>query len=414
MPYLTPDEIPEDDDCRPLSIPASTDWLAIVSGALTELTKTWNWEQQGAVTVDEAVERMQEMIDGYYSGCTACELPGGGSALRIRTDGHLEEILPDGEWGEPTGDYVIPPPEARTGGTALDQQCLAAANATNVLQQLYESIADSFAEDLDEAEAVTDMIAVLIVLVGFEFAPIAFALATFLIAIFRIAYRAVEFITADLWDETFSDQLKCILYECSSNDDGVVTFDWECFNDALYRQLNTFALTEDQLRLYAQIQIIIQIIGGIDAINLAGRTTEITVADCEECNECPEDCLVPDAGLWHEPACSGSGNLDFTEEGMFSNIHNVGLSQGAICDLNDVVAPGSTGWIICYTTTTGITMTANLVAEEEGIYPACYSGSTMDIGSPENPVIVPASMPIVFLGWAADDNGITGLCVAPI
>jgi len=285
MPYLTPDEIPEDDDCRPLSIPASSDWLAIVSGALTELTKTWNWEQRGAVTVDEAVARMQQMIDDYYLGCTACTLPGGGSAIRIREDGHLEELLPDGTWGDPTGDYVIPPPAAREGGTPQDQKCLAAANATNVLQQLYESIADSFAEDLDEAEAITDMIALLIVLVGFEFAPIAFALATFLIAIFRIAYRAVAFITADLWDETFSMQLECILFNCATNTAGVVTFDWECVNDALYEQLNDFSLTGDQLRLYGQIQIILQIIGGIDALNLAGATTAITEANCDDCDD---------------------------------------------------------------------------------------------------------------------------------
>jgi len=300
MPYLTPQELPEEDACRPLFIPADSEWLALFGGALTELTKSWNWEYSGGLTVDETIDKVNEILNTWYEGCTACTLPGGGSAIRIRSDGRLEELLPDGSWGEPTGDYVIPPPEAREGGTSTDQKCLAAANAANVLQQLYESLADSFAEDLDEAEAVTDMIAVLIVLVGFEFAPIAFALATFLIAIFRIAYRAIEFITADLWDETFTEQLKCILFNCATNDAGVVTFDWECFNDALYEQLNDFSLTGDQLRLYGQIQIILQIIGGVDALNLAGATTAITDDNCDDCDDtwCKHwDFTVEDGGF---------------------------------------------------------------------------------------------------------------------
>jgi len=69
VPYLTPETIPEGRACRALSIPLSSEWLAIVSGALTELTKTYNWEQAGSVTVDEAVAAMQAMLDAYYVGC---------------------------------------------------------------------------------------------------------------------------------------------------------------------------------------------------------------------------------------------------------------------------------------------------------------------------------------------------------
>jgi len=58
--------------CRPLSIPNDTAWLALVSGALTELTKPWNWQLDGAVTVDEACAAMQAMIDNYYTAeCVA-------------------------------------------------------------------------------------------------------------------------------------------------------------------------------------------------------------------------------------------------------------------------------------------------------------------------------------------------------
>jgi len=73
MPWLTPDSIPEADDCRPLSIPADSAWLALVSGALTELTLPYNWEKFGTLTVAETVAKMQEIIDNYYNA--ACGAP---------------------------------------------------------------------------------------------------------------------------------------------------------------------------------------------------------------------------------------------------------------------------------------------------------------------------------------------------
>lgn len=76
MPWLTPDAIPEGDDCRPLLIPAGSEWLALVSGALTELTMRYNWEKFGTLTVDETVDRMQVMIDHYYASACGeeCEI----------------------------------------------------------------------------------------------------------------------------------------------------------------------------------------------------------------------------------------------------------------------------------------------------------------------------------------------------
>jgi len=285
MPYLTPDSIPEDDDCRPLSIPASSDWLAIVSGALTELIKTYNWEQRGSVTVEEAVARMQTMIDGYYAGCVACTLPGGGSLIRISEDGHVEELLPDGEWGEPTGDYELPPITAREGGTEDDQICLAAKNAVNVLQLLYENLADSFADELDDLEAITALIDLIVTLLGVAVGLITFGIGVIVIALFTILYRGLSIITADLWDENFSDNLTCMLIDCATNTDGVVTFDWDCVQQGLIEQVNEFSLLPDQLRLYVQIQYILQVIGGVDALNLAGATTAITDDDCSFCPE---------------------------------------------------------------------------------------------------------------------------------
>jgi len=281
MPYLTPDEIPEGDICRPLSIPASSDWLAFFGGALTELTKTYNWEQFGSLTVDETVEKMQEIIDAWYlDACGECELPGGGSVIRLNEDGMIE-ILEDGEWVVPTdGDYFIPPPEAREGGTETEQICLAAANAENVLHELYENLADSFASELSEAAALAALAGLFTTAVGFTIAPITAGIAAFFLTAFGLLYNALSYLTADLWTEDFTEQIKCFLSECGSNDAGVVTFDWQCFNDKLGTLADDFSLSEVQIRLYLQVAFLLQFIGGAGGLNLAGGTTEIEDADC--------------------------------------------------------------------------------------------------------------------------------------
>jgi len=251
VPWLTPETIPDDKVCRPVFIPGSSDWLAIVSGALTELTKRYNWEKQGAVTVDEAVAAMQEMIATYYAGCTQCELPGGQRVIRINPDtGKVEELGDDGTWQTPTGEYAIAPIPAREGGTPEDQNCLAAANATNVMKQLYENLTDSWNAHLSEVEALEALIEFLIVALGAEFAPIAFALAGIVFLLFHALFAAMAFVGADLWDSSFDSEFQCLLYECAVNDSGVVTFNWECFQQKLVDEPNDFGLTADQLRLY--------------------------------------------------------------------------------------------------------------------------------------------------------------------
>jgi len=143
VPYLTPLALPESDDCRSLSIPADTAWLALFGGALTELLFTWNWEQsEGGLTVSETVAKMQELIDAWYADtCDACELPDGDPLMRIGANGRYEQYI-DGSWQEPQGDYAIPPVPARTEPTSEERRCLAAWNAEYVLRQLYEEITD--------------------------------------------------------------------------------------------------------------------------------------------------------------------------------------------------------------------------------------------------------------------------------
>lgn len=283
MPYLTPDEIPEEDDCRPLLIPASTDWLAIVSGALTELVKEYNWEQLGAVTVDEAVARMQLMVDQYYDDpCGECLLPEGGAIIRINFDGHPEQLV-NGEWVEPQGDYELPPVPEREGGTAEEQICLAATNAENVLATLYEEVTDMFNDDVSAAEALL----ALGVGIGLAiYAPVGLiALAVMQIALIAFGefFAFMDFLTEDVWDSAFSEALVCMLIDCATNTAGVVTFDYDCFTAKIRNNLSDFDLNTTQIRLGGQVLYLLSIIG-IDGLNLAGSTTAIETADCSYCD----------------------------------------------------------------------------------------------------------------------------------
>jgi len=329
MPYLTPPDLPEEDDCRPLFIPASTQWLALFGGALTELTKAYNWEDSGGLTVEETVNKMNDIINQWYAEvCTDCAIPGTSDPpFRIGTDGRIEELV-DGEWVPPEGDYELPPITPREGGTEEDQICLAARNAVNVLQQLYESLSDSFGMDLSADEALLALIELLVTLIGVVFAPIAYALAQLVIAVFTALFAALEWITEDLWTEDFSNALTCILINCASNVDGVVTFDYDCVYEGLSKGLDGFDISADQARLYLQITYLLQVIGGADAINLAGATTAITDDNCDFCIVdwcCRQDFEATDAGWtvnpaipigawtmgtgWHDASNPGGGRL---------------------------------------------------------------------------------------------------------
>lgn len=284
MPYLTPDEIPEDDACRPLSIPASAEWLAIVSGALTELTQTWNWEEFGSVTVDEAVARMQTMIDNYYAdACNVCELPEGGSIVRLNQDYVVEELI-DGEWQSPSETYTIPPPTERTDPTSEQRICLAAKNAENILHQAYEEITDSATLSLTVIEAIAVLGTFLIAAVAAPLGAVVVALAALGIASWKVGYDIVEFVTSDFWDTDFTENFTCALIRCATDVDGVVTFDFEAVNTELINQIEWLDPTISSYTLAGQVRWLIAQFGA-DGLNAAGATTEITNDDCSFCGE---------------------------------------------------------------------------------------------------------------------------------
>jgi len=285
MPYLTPETVPDTQMCRALLIPDSAEWLAIFSGALTELTLRWNWEQQG-ISVDDAIAVAVDVIDNYYNGCVStCEQPGGYAVLRLSIDGHVEQLI-DGDYVTPTGDYEIPPVPAREEPTADERRCLAAANAANVLEELYEVVSDAAAANLsvaDLAVLIIDFFAVRF----FWLAPIINGFLILLVGALNIVLAVAHYITADLWDEGFTNDLRCILYDCASDDAGVVTFDWGCVQESLTVTLGDAIVDEEHARLMAQIAALLAILGGVDALNHAATTTDITSASCFGCdNDC--------------------------------------------------------------------------------------------------------------------------------
>ena len=81
MPFLTPDTLPTEYVCRVLKIPDSAEWLEIVSGALSVLTKEHNFELFGAIDPQTCAEIFTEMFYEYTKG-TVCMI---GSILPYAT-----------------------------------------------------------------------------------------------------------------------------------------------------------------------------------------------------------------------------------------------------------------------------------------------------------------------------------------
>lgn len=295
-----------------------TEYAQWILGALETLVYDYNFYESGDLSPSGAAEMFRGIIQDAPYNLKTCANPDGGKIFRVNAAGHVQELGDGNDWQDPSGDATIPPVPEREGGTEADQICLASKNAANVLQLLYEDLTDSFNEGLDEAEAATALTLTLVSLIGAEFAPITFALVTFFSIVFSVLYGILEFVGADLWDGDFTDNLVCILKGCAANDAGVVTFDWECFNNALAAQTNVFSLTFDQLRLFGQLEYILLVIGGVDALNAAGATTAITD------DECP-------CGWCYQPVIQdGSGHgLTYTFLLSFGHITSNGLESVA-------------------------------------------------------------------------------------
>lgn len=284
MPYLTPETVPSATTCRALLIPDSTEWLALFSGALTELSFRYNWERQG-ITIEETLTVVNQVIEGFYDGCVSsgCTQPDGVGIFRVNDAGHIEQLV-DGEWVPPQGPYAIPSVPARTEPTTQERKCLAAANAVNVMFLWYENLTESFNNDISAAEAFTTLVA-FIALTFFWLAPIVNGLVLILAGIAELIYQGLRYASADVWDNNFTDIMTCMLYECATDTGDVITFDLECFMNKIQEKTLTPPWTETMARLAVQISYLLQVVGGVDALNAAGATDEIGTHDCSECEQ---------------------------------------------------------------------------------------------------------------------------------
>lgn len=76
MPYLTPNTNPADTLCRVLLIPNDEEYVAIVRGALQELTFPYNWTLFGALTPDQAASAFVPMFDAFCFDEGVCRVIG--------------------------------------------------------------------------------------------------------------------------------------------------------------------------------------------------------------------------------------------------------------------------------------------------------------------------------------------------
>jgi len=295
--WLTPNEGATEYLCRPLFIPIDDElyFLASVNGALLELTKVYNWESFGTLTPQEAADAMNEMYTLYATGTcddgATCPLPFPFEIdigfpiyiIRLDDEGHWEELI-DGVWSTPTGDYEVPAVTTRSESTADERRCLAAANAVAVLEMVYEEATDSFLSDGTQEGVYEAIIGGLLGAlgawsVGFAASGIGLAFAAFV-----TFYELLETVTDDVWTGTFTSELECLFYNCSTDTSGVVTFDYPCIVSGIGELIFDAGFDLSRQLLFQQVLFMLSIIGA-DGINIAGTDTTITSNDCTNCDD---------------------------------------------------------------------------------------------------------------------------------
>lgn len=113
MPYLTPDTIPATKLCRRILIPNDLYLVAAVSGALTELTKPYNWQTFGAVSAEAAAAAMFTAVDDFLHSDPCDEgTPDEGECTEYTPDAPFIQYAPNDPFQTPDlvpPGYIIPP-----------------------------------------------------------------------------------------------------------------------------------------------------------------------------------------------------------------------------------------------------------------------------------------------------------------
>jgi len=288
--WLTPDAIPEGTACRPLLIPNDPVWLGIVSGALSELTLTYRWQRYGAITPEQAAERMRVMFEQYMTEACA----GGACPRQWRSNARAGTMQYSDDGGETweDGDTVVPPPPQVQTPVGQDPACIAAANTVNVLAQVYEQTLDAWNTNTSiefGQFAFATILGVLIsTLLG---APVALVGAAW--TVFSLAWDAASFLIEDYWTEQITAQLTCLYLRHLTIVDGIAVYDFDALQEEIMAQSWQSPLEGMANLIWAQVWYLNGIITA-DGLSHAAATTAITAWDCNDCEGNWEFTMTPD------------------------------------------------------------------------------------------------------------------------
>ena len=276
MPYLTPDTPPEDTVCYTLQIPNDVTWIGIVKGAVSELIKSYNFEEFGTFsTVDTAYRFLQMYQEFVFSECDmGCCYDV--VAHRVTTDGAMEISIDGGTT------WIPDPQDPRLTVTQLpapvpsgvsSTKCDAASNG----KQHFEDAILGASEALDSAvtviELVTDLLLLLLAALFLPEAlpvliPLLLTVSTALFALGKVAFDAY-------WTTDEKDKILCALY-CYISEDG--TFDATSF--AQVKSKLTADLTSSPAKDWFIQQLVVMSVNGLNNFCAYGSAAN---SDCSTC-----------------------------------------------------------------------------------------------------------------------------------
>lgn len=322
--WHTPDEYAEADIiCRPLFVPLP--FVHIVGGAIAELTWLRNWEPVGTMTPKRATEIMTVMLkDWYQEDCMAC------CPLRINPQtGGLEFSEDNGETWTPVGygpndpiggTITFPDPAPQPEGTDDEQRCIAAANATLVLQMTYHETVQVLVEGI--GSAVLGLVRALSLIVDGLLGGRG-AITSLIAAAIDIISESDEFVPDGFPDESL-EAVQNILFCAATATDDVVTFDYATV-------ISAFEAEGIGVEPYPGLIVLLQLVLGEAGLNTAGGVPAATDPDCSGANCIGPWCYVENLGLadtpWElgPPGTQGTHNVGFGFDPTFADVNSKGV-----------------------------------------------------------------------------------------
>lgn len=354
--YLLPDPVDGYDlICLTLQIPDVREYRIAVYGALTELGKWWTWEKSGLpddTRAKEAGEYWRSLIEQYLEiGDCAVPFdvrqnPDTPCILEKSTDGGETWVqfadltlcppdikMIDGVLYEKDGDSYVPVPRQSTGqpplqpaprprtGSAEDNRCNAAANATAAIVALNDAVRQPVLDGKNIFEIVGYVIQIIATIV--DITPF----SSLIMPTIQQIIDEFDVLSSEYTDPD-KDDLRCILYCDASDDGGIVTFD---FAHVL------LDLEADGRPLFTLAAALLALIGE-SGLNYAASASTVTGATCSDCVDCTDpSCFTPaDTNTHSWISCVGSNHVYFSTDGAHTDI-GTSFGDGVYIDLRDIV-----------------------------------------------------------------------------